>query len=118
MLHFPTLRILTFIIYSCALLSTLSCHQEDGVCSKENCPGAFSYPSDLEWDSATLSEVSGWLKSQIKKEAITFCKDVHSDQVITVYCVLFILLKIVSLFIQLELDHREVINSIELNSLW
>ena len=82
MVPLSRLRTLIFLIYISDFLCIIASGQENGMCSKDTCPGSFNYPSDLEWDSASLNEVNGWLKSQMKKETITFCKDAYSEEVI------------------------------------
>jgi len=54
---------------------------EADVCTKDSCPGGFSYPQELDWEESSASEIWSWLKSQSKKEAVTFCKENFPNEV-------------------------------------
>ncbi len=72
------------LFFALTLLSTecsFFVHCENEVCTRETCPETFSYPQDLDWDRSDLGEVWSWLKNQMKKEAVVFCKDMKSEEV-------------------------------------
>ena len=72
------LRVSIFLTFLFRICQTSSGNE---VCTKETCPESFSYPKDLDWDETTHSELWGWLKSQTKKEVVTFCKENFPNEV-------------------------------------
>jgi hypothetical protein len=75
-----TLRVL-FALTLCLHGVVVVVLSENEVCTRETCPETFTYPQDLDWDASDLGEVWSWLKNQMKKEAITFCRDLKSEEV-------------------------------------
>jgi hypothetical protein len=72
------LKVFVLLTFSFQICQTSN---DNGACTKETCPDSFSYPKDLDWDSTTHAELWGWLKSQTKKEVVTFCKENYPNEV-------------------------------------